>query len=402
MIEVSFVLIDWSCRESAHTVDYLNKQTIARERYEILWIEYYGRRFDEIEKRLTDSRSNGRHPAVDQWLVMDMPKASYYHKHLAYNIGILSAKGKIVCIMDSDAAVRPNFVETIIGEFARNDQIVLHYDEVRNYSHKYYPFNYPSLDEVEVGAGNVKNGKPFGLVATDDFLHNRNYGACFCARREDLIAIGGADEHIDYLGHVCGPYEMTFRLVNAGKTEIWHPTSWLYHVWHPGQAGDNNYVGPHDGTMMSTTAMDVIKSGRVRPLVENEYIARLQKSPNGTLDEDFDAVMAAIRSSSRAQNWVIDLSQLVTTTFPSGNRKIEVYSSVGNTEARRLQARRLNLSARRALALGYRTANMLIGRGAHRSPAQDAKALAFAVGIVPGGQVWRLLARARQKLGGYG
>jgi hypothetical protein len=34
------------------------------------------------------------------------------------------------------------------------------------------------------------------------------------ARRRGLLAIGGADEHIDYLGYMCGPYELTFRLMN--------------------------------------------------------------------------------------------------------------------------------------------------------------------------------------------
>ena len=65
-------------------------------------------------------------------------------------------------------------------------------------------------------------GKTTGLLDNVDPLHTRNYGACMSALREDLLKIGGADEHIDYLEHICGPYEMTFRLVNAGKREVWY------------------------------------------------------------------------------------------------------------------------------------------------------------------------------------
>jgi len=40
---VTIVLLDWSCRESLHSLDYLANQTIPREQYEIIWIEYYSR-----------------------------------------------------------------------------------------------------------------------------------------------------------------------------------------------------------------------------------------------------------------------------------------------------------------------------------------------------------------------
>jgi hypothetical protein len=106
------------------------------------------------------------------------------------------------------------------------------------------------------------------------------------ALREDLIASGGADEHVDYLGYVCGPYEMTWRLVNSGKKEVWHDREWTYHVWHPGQLGDRNYFGPHDGLHMSSTALAVRRSGRVLPLIENPAIKELRLvKQNQALDD---------------------------------------------------------------------------------------------------------------------
>src|SRR5215475_11668960 len=111
-----------------------------------------------------------------------------------------------------------------------------------------------------------------GLCDTIDKLHTRNYGACFCAWRRDLIAIGGADEHLDYVGHICGPYEITFRLVNQGRREVWHQSHFIYHTWHPGTERLRNYIGPNDGRGLSKTALNIRKSGRVMPLRENKAI----------------------------------------------------------------------------------------------------------------------------------
>lgn len=271
---VSIILLDWSCRESFHILDYLERQTAPRSSYEIVWIEYYDRRIAAVERR------------VDQAWVLGLPKDLYYHKHLMYNAGIVCARGEIIVICDSDAMVRPTFVESIVSAFDAEAGIVLHLDQVRNVDRALYPFRYPSFERVQgPGALNWRDGKTVGLLDVVDPLHSRNYGACFCARREDLIAIGGADEHIDYLGHVCGPYEMTFRLVNAGKRERWHETEFLYHTWHPGTDGHDNYLGPHDGRNVSTTALGTIRTGRIEPLVENSAIRLLREQPEATAIE---------------------------------------------------------------------------------------------------------------------
>ena len=297
---VSLVLLDWSCRESFHIFDYLAAQRLDRDQFEVLWIEYYARRSDAIETAISKSRASGTPPPVDKWIVLDMPSQLYYHKHLMYNVGILASTGEIVTFCDSDGIVSENFVEAILRSFAEDPNIVLHFDQVRNGEKKYYPFNYPSLEEItSTGKNNVVDGKPAGLEDVIDPIHSRNYGACMSARREDLIAIGGADEHLDYLGYVCGPYDMTWRLVNAGKKEVWHQTEWTYHVWHPGQLGDRNYFGPHDGLHMSSTALAVRRSGRVLPLTENPAITELRlAADHQTSDEGLLERAVSVRDFS--------------------------------------------------------------------------------------------------------
>ena len=275
--KVSLVLLDWSCRESFHILDYLDKQTAPRSQYEVIWIEYYDRKAGPIEEKLKQSESSGAPVIVDRWVALEMPRAVYFHKHLMYNVGIVLSRGRIVVICDSDAMVRETFVESILAAFEGNPQIVLHLDQFRNERRDFYPFSFPSFESVRgEGCLNHSNGHTTGLLDHDDPLHSRNYGACMAALRKDLIDIGGADEHIDYLGHVCGPYDMTFRLVNSGKQEVWHPTEFLYHVWHPGQAGYHNYLGPHDGKQMSTRALETRRTGRVFPYVENPALQMMK------------------------------------------------------------------------------------------------------------------------------
>jgi hypothetical protein len=181
-------------------------------------------------------------------------------------------------IGDSDAMVKPTFMESIINAFEKEKDIVYHMDQFRNMRREFYPFNYPDFEDV-LGDGCINNagGVTAGVLNTEDPIHARNYGACMCARREDLIAIGGADMHIHYLGHICGPYDMTFRLINQGRREVWETKEFLYHTWHPGQAGADNYMGPHDGRHMSTTSLEALTTGRVEPLLESPAIRALRE-----------------------------------------------------------------------------------------------------------------------------
>jgi hypothetical protein len=328
---VSFLLLDWSCRESLHILDYLNNQTVPRDQYEILWVEYYQKRSQELCDRIAAARAAGVHPPVDVYGIMGMPTTICYHKHLIYNVGILLARGRIICMCDSDAIMHPTFVESIIQQFQADPNIVLHLDEVRNNDHKFYPFNYPDFEDV-VGPGvaNWMNGRPLGLSDVTDPLHTRNYGACMCALRDDLIAIGGADMHMDYLGHICGPYELTFRLINAGKREIWHDREWLYHVWHPGQAGDRNYAGPHDGKHMSTTALDARRTGRVEPLVVHPAIAKLRQ---GTAGGDGTALLDEIAIPQWLKEWDISGVETQTRSYRLGTSDIALHERAQKTPA---------------------------------------------------------------------
>jgi hypothetical protein len=225
-----------------------------------------------------------------------------------YNAGILASAGKIITFCDSDAVVTNRFVGSIIDSFQKDSNIVLHMDQVRNREKYYYPFNYPTIEQIiRDGRTNMIDGKPAGLSDVIDPIHTRNYGACMSANRDDLLAIGGADEHIDYLGYVCGPYEMTWRLVNLGRKELWHENEWTYHLWHPGQVGAQNYFGPHDGFHLSTTALATRQSGRILPLVENPAIATQRCSQQAG---DRYAAIGSALTGREFSTWTISQARL--------------------------------------------------------------------------------------------
>jgi hypothetical protein len=274
--KVSLILLDWSVRESFHLLHYLARQAVPRDAFEVIVIEYYSTVSDAVRKFEEE---------VDTWVLLEMPDACYYHKHLMYNAGIVLARGEICVICDSDAMVKPTFIRSILEAFEREPQLVLHIDQFRNNRRDLYPFSYPSFEEV-LGEGCINNagGKPAGIVDRADPIHSRNYGACMCARRDALIEVGGADEHVDFLGHICGPYDMTWRLLNSGRRERWHESEFMYHTWHPGQAGVDNYLGPHDGRHVSTTSLAALASGRIEPLVENAAIRTLREDGEPDLE----------------------------------------------------------------------------------------------------------------------
>jgi len=278
--KVSVILLDWSVRESFHSLSYLNQQTVDRSQYELIWIEFYDRKPPALLEAVEAAETAGR-PLVDKLVVMNYPRDVIFHKHRMYNLGIVLSEGQICVICDSDAMFTPTFIQSIIAAFEKDPQAAIHLDEVRSISRDFYPFNFPTFEEFLASPCINWTGRTTkGLDHSKDMLHDANYGACLAARRDDLIRIGGSDEHLDYLGYICGPYDLTFRLVNAGCREKWLTDEYLYHSWHPGESGINiDYHGPSDGRGVSSRSLAARKSGEIQPGLENGAIRALRTDP---------------------------------------------------------------------------------------------------------------------------
>lgn len=223
--KISVVLVDGLAEGDFHILDCLAEQTLPRDDYEIIWVEYYDRRAVGLDEKIAAFAAAERQAPLDLWLIAGMPEDVCRHDHLMFNIGLFRSRGDIVVFCDPAAALDPAFLATALEAFARSPKIVLHFD-----------------------------------------------AACICARREDLIAVGGADEHADYFGRISGSYEIGFRLVNYGLTETWAQSAFPRRAKRPAAKETPACAGPdaRHGTASAASAARI--AGRVTPAVENAAI----------------------------------------------------------------------------------------------------------------------------------
>jgi hypothetical protein len=259
---LSIILLDWSVREHFHVLDWLNNQNVDRALYELIWVEAH----DRVVEQVT--------PKVDQHLLCH--QQGLYHKHAAWNAAALHARGTLVTFSDSDAVYPPDFVKSVLESFGCLDrgtpaELVLMHHEWRTRST--YPGGITRMEQL----------------AQFEWLPLwPNVGACMTVRMEDFLRYGGLDEHESYRGYMCGPYELGWRMVNAGLPERWHdPAVALWHFAHPDPP---NTLGqrfsfklwsemrhPHiNGHALS--AVEALSTGRISPLLENEDIWTLRMS----------------------------------------------------------------------------------------------------------------------------
>ena len=256
---VSIVLLDWECRERFHTLEWLNRQDVPREQYEIIWVELHNRVLPEAMQQAD--------------VVLTCGQKGLYHKHKGYNVGLLQARGAITVVCDSDAVYPPGFVGSVVSAFRDPENfslrpLVLMYHQRRTDS--FFPDDFNDIRQLQ-----DYRWRPL--------LPNVAAPAA-CVRTVDAVRFGGFDEDRSLQGYLCGPYELTWRLVNAGLPEIWHDESMAtWHFNHPEPLGLNAgmfswkrwrevrypHVDHH-----ALTAVDAFSSGRLLPLTENPEVHR--------------------------------------------------------------------------------------------------------------------------------
>lgn len=260
MKDLSIILIDWSVRERFHAVEWLAQQSVARERYEIIWVELRDRVVPQVAER------------VDHLLTLNNTEP-LYHKHKAINAGLARASGHIVTMGDSDAVFPPEFVESVIEGF-RERKVLMHQERRFGIS---YPDDGVSIEQIRK--------IPFtGAVP--------NTSACTSMLRRDAIGFGGVDEHECYRGIVSGQFELVWRLVNSGVPEVWHEEVFIYHFHHPlandrERTMDQRSPLSEDEEMHNLAGVAAFREGRLLPLVENAEIYRLRMAQR-IIGSDFE------------------------------------------------------------------------------------------------------------------
>jgi glycosyltransferase involved in cell wall biosynthesis len=260
---LSIILLDWECRERFTALDWLLQQDVPKDQYELIWVEVYNRVADEVMKKAD--------------VVITCNQQGIYHKHLGYNAGLLHARGDLICVCDSDAVFPPDFVRSVFRSFQMESGgsavplVLMHYEWRTSFL---YPEGLADTETLKDRA----RWQWWPLIV--------NEGACMTVRRADAIRFGGFDEHPSYRGYLCGPYDLGWRLINAGWPEVWHDEAVaLWHFAHPDPIGTNGQRAslkqllekayPHiNGHAL--TAVEAFSTGRFQPLRENPDIWALR------------------------------------------------------------------------------------------------------------------------------
>lgn len=273
---VSIILLDWSCRESYLPLKFLLDQDVDKSLYELIWVELYDRVTEQV---LTQ---------VDTYITCR--QKGLYHKHFGYNVGLLQAQGQLICVCDSDAIYPRNFVRSILNSFdyqlptsSLKRQVLCH-NQARS------PITLPNTLQSSEDCKNP-------LWKWQPMDNEYNVGACVTFRKEDAITFGGFDEHKAFRGYLCGPYDLRWRLANAGIPIVWHDLT--VHSWH--FAHPHPFHPKHIKTMFKTIkevtyphiaqhalhAVESFSTGRILPKTENREIFELRMS-NRPISIDYE------------------------------------------------------------------------------------------------------------------
>ncbi|MCP3965890.1 MAG: glycosyltransferase [Lentisphaerae bacterium] len=257
--KVSIILLDWEVREYFQALHWLEKQSIKRSDYELIWVEVHNRTPDIVLEKADT--------------VITCGYSGRYHKHVAYNAGLLEAKGDLITIVDSDAVFPENFVSSILENFQEKEGhyrplVLMHY-EARTH------IEFPGNEQM----------KSMGQVKTYPWKELwENVGACMTVRKSDAINFGGFDEHKKLRGFYCGPYDLGWRMMNAGIPEKWEDSDKciIWHFAHPAPQNSafnipdkenkkNDYYNIHVAGH-AFLSVEAFSTGRLLPLLENPAI----------------------------------------------------------------------------------------------------------------------------------
>jgi hypothetical protein len=202
--KISVIMVDGGFRERFHLIDCLNNQTLPRDRYELIWVEC----FDKIQPDL-EAKDNVK------FIKLNRVGKPYSMSH-CFNEGIRRSIGDLLVIPDADVFVCPDFLEKILAEHERCDDLVMYF---RRY------------DQSEEDSGPV----------TLDYLQRTcrlkipaNYGGCVTVRKKWMLAVNGYEQHpIFQARNFTGGMDLYTRFRNLGMVIKWHPSEKLYHPWHP-------------------------------------------------------------------------------------------------------------------------------------------------------------------------
>lgn len=255
---ISVIMVDGSFRESFFSIDYFENQTLPRDNYEIIWMEYY----DDVKPTLAQKVNN-----YSNFQVLCLGRSGEYHSSYCFNAGIMASKGNILVIPDADIIVEKDFLESILDEHELISNLVIYI----------YRLDEPKSKHVE----------PYSLDhlrKVCKLINPINYGGCVSARKKWFIEINGYEQHPVFgSGFHANGLDIYTRFKNLGLLIKWHPKLRIFHPWHPYTLHPNEnhttqkIVIDHRAINLSTLAFQGIDKQRNTDFPSNLYKELNQK-----------------------------------------------------------------------------------------------------------------------------
>lgn len=205
--KISVIMVDGGFRERFHLIDYLNRQTLPRDEYELIWIEFYSAVKEELKEK-TNLKI----------ITLNNSKEIPYHSSYCFNKGIQESKGDLIVVIDADQVVEPTFLETIKREHEKCDELVMYIQR---------------WDELKDQHQALKSYELEYLRSVCRFVNLNNYGACLTVRKKWLLKINGYEQDPLFAELHANDKDCYARFKNLGLHIKWHPAERTYHPWHP-------------------------------------------------------------------------------------------------------------------------------------------------------------------------
>ena len=206
-------MVNGGFRERFHLIDCLNNQTLPKKQYELIWVEC----FDKVSPVLQTKENL-------KIITLNRVGHSYSMSH-CFNEGIRQSTGELIVIPDGDVFVSPHFLEVIIAEHERCDELVMYFR--RWDEEKKDAIDHPTIEHLD-SVCKIRNPT--------------NYGGCLTVRKKWMLKVNGYEQNSCFEGRLyAGGLDLYTRFRNFGLLIKWHPIEKIYHPWHPG--ADDRYTG---------------------------------------------------------------------------------------------------------------------------------------------------------------
>jgi hypothetical protein len=210
---VTAICWDGSFRENVDAVRCLMNQRYPRDRYEVIFVDYYDRIHPDVLELA------GEHDNLTA-VTLGHPHPGTEDEHriaCCVNEGLRRARGDLIFIPDADTVFADDLLEEIVREHERCEELVLHFRR---------------MDEGPTDSPAPRNLEE--LTHTTRLEYPLNYGAGVAVRKRWLETINGYDEDPVFRGYSTVLGEASNRLATLGLAVKWHPSRFLYHGRHPG------------------------------------------------------------------------------------------------------------------------------------------------------------------------